>query len=385
MSNPRGKTLDQKIMGNCPKYFGVIFPTEKERKLALIKGLAWHGFYLSITKDFKIFEEFVQINKLCTKDQIVAIRGASEYLPPTILSLIQMSNDGWILNEKEWGQIKASVKDLASRAPNKASDKNETKTTNTSVEPTPQILRKEVVSIYQIFDLEEERWFTEKRIPIDSLENFTKSIFDAKLSQKEYNDLTAFLETRLEEYNSAYHKTDPDLVEGYSKFGQRLLGASIKRINMFISGVKETSEKVKTIQKARRISKPRTKKSGLLAADAQLKHLKFLPSSAELNLPSIDPRKIVGAKIMVTYNVKYKIASIFHSATPDGFSIKGTTLQNFNLEKSKAKGIRKPAEVVPFLKNKTLPQIEVLWGNLTTVERPAKGRINEDTLLLRVI
>jgi hypothetical protein len=155
---------------------------------------------------------------------------------------------------------------------------------------------------------------------------------------------------------------------------------------MYIESLAEAHEKTRVVKKARKISNPKTpRKSKTPAADAQIKHLKFLPASAEYNVSSIDPKKVIGAKVLVTFNTKYRTATIFRSSSPDGFSFKGTTLQGFDEVSSKTRGIRKPQDFIPILKGKSFLSVEKAWKDLTTVERDAKGRINEDTLLLRII
>jgi hypothetical protein len=378
MANPRGITLEKKIMGGRPD-FSTGMPTEKVRNLTLVKGLNWHGFYFDAKKDFSFFKKFVQAHGFCTSDQTKNIQNP-EFLSGSVVSLAKMVEDGWILSPLEHKKIVDHVADLLSRG---ARISSEEAAKESNQVPSAPKMRQQIVAILQYFDVEEELWFKERRVPITKeLDDFKALIFEAKPSKSEMMEILEFLEKRRQEYADAYSKNDEDLIEGYELFGQRLLGVAIKRINMFQVAVTSVEQKTKTVRKARKLT---TVKKLPAKIDAQLKNLKFLPASSEFDIASVDPKKIIGAKVLITYNTKYKSANIYHSKTPEGFSIKGTTLQNFDETKSKTRGIRKPKDVVPMLKSKTLPQIEQMWSRLTTVEREAKGRINEDTLLIRVI
>jgi hypothetical protein len=47
--------------------------------------------------------------------------------------------------------------------------------------------------------------------------------------------------------------------------------------------------------------------------------------------------------------------------------------------------LRKPDEFLPFVLNKTVKQIDTEWKKLTTKSSTPNGRLNNDTILLRVM
>lgn len=388
MANPRGATLEQKILGDRPRHTEIL--EGKPRQLALIKGLNWHAFYFDAKRDLPLFEKFIKQHAGINAADIKYIRAAApSRLAPTIVSLVKMIVDGWIPTDAEQSKIVDHVNDLIAHGKTLVSSSDEPDAVKpTAVEiPRAIALRPQIMSFLQAFDVEEESWFVKRRVPVaDSLEEFKTLVFDAKMTSSEYLEAVSFFEKRLSEYKEAYAKTDPDLTEGYEEFGLRLLGVAVRRIGMYIESLSEAHEKTRVVKKARKISNPKIpRKSKTPAADAQIKNLKFLPASAEYNVSSIDPKKVIGAKVLVTFNTKYRTATIFRSSTPDGFSFKGTTLLGFDETSSKTRGIRKPQDFIPILKGKSFLSVEKAWKDLTTVERAAKGRINEDTLLLRII
>ena len=384
MANPRGATLEQKMMGNRPT-FGA-HADSKQRKLALIQGLNWHVFYFDGKKDFPVFEKFVKSLPGFSPETLKLIHAApTTRLNPSIVSLIKMINDGWIASAQELEKIKNHALELAeySRGENSQSITEKPAEIIERVEPK---YRQPVLDILQTFDVEEESWFTKRRVPVaESLDAFRDLVFESKMTSAEYLSIVDFFEKRKAEYAEAYGKSDEDLTEAYADFGQRLLGVAIRRIGMYLEALAEGHEKTRVVKKAKKITAVKKPTAKTAKVEQQLKSLKFLPASAEYNVSSVDPKKVIGGRLLITFNTKTRVATVFHSSAADGFSFKGTTLQGFDEQKSKSRGIRKPAEFVPVLKNKTLLQIEKAWETLTTVERPAKGRINEDTLFLKVL
>ena len=112
MANPRGATLEQKMMGNRPT-FGA-HADSKQRKLALIQGLNWHAFYFDGKKDFPVFEKFVKSLPGFSAETLKLIHAApTTRLNPSIISLIKMINDGWIASAQELEKIKNHALELA--------------------------------------------------------------------------------------------------------------------------------------------------------------------------------------------------------------------------------------------------------------------------------
>ena len=68
-----------------------------------------------------------------------------------------------------------------------------------------------------------------------------------------------------------------------------------------------------------------------------------------------------------------------------GFSIKGTSLQNFSESKSIQKKLRKPEVSLPEIMNAGKVTLRNFMTGIRAVESPMNGRLNADTILLRVI
>lgn len=136
-------------------------------------------------------------------------------------------------------------------------------------------------------------------------------------------------------------------------------------------------------KKATKVRKPRAKKQK--SAVEVIKNLKFQKEYLPLKIVSVNPADIIGAQQLWVYNTKYKKLSRYDALGPAGISVKGTTLTGFDTEKSVTKILRKPDVTISTLLGAGKIALRKIMSDLKTSETEATGRINSDTILLRVI
>lgn len=164
--------------------------------------------------------------------------------------------------------------------------------------------------------------------------------------------------------------------EGYS----RLTVKQYQDYKKFVNSILETIITYcqdKTIAQTPR--KPRKKKE---KSPIQLtKKVKYL---SEYNkIKSVDPTAIIGAQQVWFYNTKYKVLTKLESNGK--LSIKGTTVIGFDEKSSECKRLRKPDEVISKVLNGGKIILRKIFKELSTKEVTPKGRLNSDTIILRVI
>ena len=171
-------------------------------------------------------------------------------------------------------------------------------------------------------------------------------------------------------------KEDCDQIrEGY---GNRLSGwikfyeEFLQDFDRYIDNKKRTS-----------VRKPRKPKEKL-AVDI-VKRLNYQKDSNELKLVSIPPTDLVGADQVWVYNTKYKAMTVYYTDKREGISVKGTTLINFDPEKSVCKKLRKPEEGIKTVLGGGKIVLKKFMDTLNTKVIVPNGRINEHTILLRAI
>ena len=136
-------------------------------------------------------------------------------------------------------------------------------------------------------------------------------------------------------------------------------------------------------KKAVKIRKPREKK--VKSAVDIVKNLKFQKEDKALKIVSVHPAEIVGCNQLWVYNTKYKKLTQYISMSPQGLQIKGTTLTGWDPEQSVSKGLRKPDITIGELLKAGKVSLRSFMTDLKTTPSSPNGRINEQTILLRVI
>jgi hypothetical protein len=188
--------------------------------------------------------------------------------------------------------------------------------------------------------------------------------------------LQSFYKPLLKELDIATSDKDYEMSEAYSHLGKR----EMNRLHNLVREVVKACDTVAVLAKTTR--KPRKRKekpAGVLVAK-----VKYLKEFADLNMKSVHPEKMVGAEEVWVFNVKYR--KLFQYVAQDGMqlSVKGTTLQNFDPEKSGAKTIRKPDEFFKGVDNMTKRPLTKAFKEIRGVLAKATGRINEECLIVKV-
>jgi hypothetical protein len=75
---------------------------------------------------------------------------------------------------------------------------------------------------------------------------------------------------------------------------------------------------------------------------------------------------------------------VYHALDAAGLNIKGSTIQNFAESKSVQKKLRKPEVTLPELLKAGKVALRNVLTDIRAVESVLTGRINTDTILLRV-
>lgn len=187
----------------------------------------------------------------------------------------------------------------------------------------------------------------------------------------------AFIEPILNDYQSAYDKEDKQIVEGYSHLTRQQLKHRLDQYKKMVDDL----NRLKMATKATR--QPRVKKPK--AIDKQIAKVQYKKEDHEFKVASINPVKVVGAFRLYTFNTKTRALTELVTEDVNGFEISGTSIKNFDTVLSRSVKLRKPEEFLKIVLNKMPKQIDTEWKKLTTKTTGANGRLNVDTILLKVL
>lgn len=168
----------------------------------------------------------------------------------------------------------------------------------------------------------------------------------------------------------------PQLNEGYSNISKKKMREYAKFLGNFV----QTVEKYADFRKANR--KPRVVKPKSPAQ--QTKNLKYRVKYEEIGVSSVIPVEIIGAQSVWFYNTKTKKMSVYRTDSALGLQMKGQTVQNYDPEMSEQKTIRKPEETIKNLLGANKVATRKFLDTISTKKQSVNGRINADTLILRV-
>lgn len=116
-------------------------------------------------------------------------------------------------------------------------------------------------------------------------------------------------------------------------------------------------------------------------ASALVKKLKYLPVHNDYHLASIDPENVVGATTLYTFETKKRLLKKYTAMGTAGIEVSGTTLKNVV---GTSKKIRKPEEQLSGFGTLPITKAEKVFTSTKAVEKKCTGRMNAETIILRV-
>lgn len=179
------------------------------------------------------------------------------------------------------------------------------------------------------------------------------------------------------QYDEVLNTDDKDLKEAYSNFTK----PQLKKIVGYFDQVILDCQKVSGNSIKSR--KPRKRK--VKTPDQLASKLNFMKEFPDLKLKSIDPTSIIGVMQLWIYNIKTRKLGVYHADDAGGLSIKGSSIINFSESKSIQKKLRKPEVTIPDVLTGGKVFMRTAMENIRAVESSLNGRINKDTILLKVM
>lgn len=170
---------------------------------------------------------------------------------------------------------------------------------------------------------------------------------------------------------------DDQLREAYRHLSRK----NVKKLIEFYQLIMDACDQVSAEAKVNK--KPRAKK--VKPAEDLVKKVKFKTSDDKLGIVSVPPSQLIKAQSVLIYNTKSRKIGYYVAKNSEGLGVKGTSLTNFT-EMSVQKTLRKPLEQLKELKEQNTQKRVETWfaKNVKTTETKLNGRLNEDTVLLKI-
>ena len=172
-------------------------------------------------------------------------------------------------------------------------------------------------------------------------------------------------------------KADKELKEYYEGYTSKRL---LNLLHVYAAIVKDAERLSSNASTAR---KPRKKKP--VSFEKMVAKIKYKVKDDALKLQSVDPVKVVGAIQLWVYNTKTRKLGVYNAEDESGLKVKGTTILNFYENTSISKTLRKPEVTLSLVTGGGKIALRKVMEGINAKGIKLNGRINKDTLLLRVV
>ena len=171
-------------------------------------------------------------------------------------------------------------------------------------------------------------------------------------------------------------KADEQLREGYAHRSKK----QIKNLIAFYQEIMSACDMLAQEAKVNRA--PRARKTQ--PKEKVVAKMKYMKSNEPLKLVSINPTDIIGAKELWIFNTKTRKLGKYVASEFNDLGVKGTTITGFDEFKSIQKTVRKPEDKLKEFKAAGKVQLRKFLEDINATDTKMNGRINEDTVLLKV-
>jgi len=175
------------------------------------------------------------------------------------------------------------------------------------------------------------------------------------------------------------------LKEGYAHRDKKYMATWLKAHEKIIQACDMIIESAKATRRPR--------KAKVYSAEKLVQKMKFKKQDDKYSLVSINPADIIYAHELWVFNTKTRKIGKYVAKDPDpqkmqrpgsGLQVKGTTITGFHEEESIQKTLRKPEEQLKEFKSAGKVALRKFMDDIKTTDTKLNGRINPETILLKV-
>ena len=199
------------------------------------------------------------------------------------------------------------------------------------------------------------------------VENEVKPMHASKIAE--------YFKKRTADWIEVIESKDPYIKESYPRSRKEMIEAA-----KFFGAITTDAEKLAANKNAAR--KPRKKKA--VSVEKKVAKLNYKKDDTEAKLVSINPVKIMGAEKLWVYNVKNRRLGVYVAMDSSGLSVKGSTIENYKYGESISKTLRKPEAILKKVLDGGKIVLRKVMSDINSKPSELNGRINKDTILLRV-
>lgn len=362
-----------KLMAGKEPEASLVNYKNKDYKQRLITMLNWYTSARTSKDAVKYLETWMKSNKF-SKEAIDAVQRYNGLTWDTTGWLARMMTRGATLSQEHRNQIEqkiaVAVERMKSVAAPEEAVKGPVKSIQDHMREKTQELLGELEGDFDSWNAGEDGF--------EYAEGAYYNVLVARNTPKAYTDaIVAWADSKLKEFGTVLLTKDKEIKEGYSNFSKKQLGEVIKWFN----GVKISAQKYADFKKVQKAPRKRKEKPASVVA-AKMKYMALSDTYGK----GLHPVELVGAQQAWLFNVKTRALSVYNATGATGLTMKGSTLYNYDPETSKVKRLRanKAEALVKELRDAGKVALRKFMAGVKATEYDATGRVNKDTLIVRV-
>jgi hypothetical protein len=369
----RTKLQDEKYTGTEVSWVGYDKLSEEKQRSLQHRAFGYYNYHYTPSDLRKNIVAYGQANWAWSKEDIRAFNECEDgRVGMALCSWATMKLNGF--SEPETDYIKNKVAELLAYGAARLAEKD-AKDGKPVVKRTVQDHMNE--KFYDIVG-DIEAWLDAASAGTEYPADMVAWMRERNVPQAFVNRIGAYYTPVMEELESAKAKgADAELKAAYKHYDKD----RFKRVSSFFAQLTEalsTYGQVKKATRAARVKKPVSK-------EKMIKKVKYATEDTDLNLVSINPVDVIGAKELWVYNKKTRKLGKYVAAADSGtLGIKGTAILGFDPKSSISKTVRKPEVVMKKFMAAGKVQLRTWMDELSTTGVQMNGRLNADTLLLKV-
>lgn len=365
-TKPR-KTASETYLINV-KYMGKEPIFTPGHKMSYIEHALAYNWY-NMMSDTEEAREFLvtyleETNRSEEAEQISFI--PDNYLPPTICWIARMKLNGLIVPENTDEYFERVLK--------------KTITNHTDIKASTAVVNSEKLSVAEYSRIKVIDFCSD--LEDDIMAGTSFSMYDRLKAVDFPSKLTSrvryFFEPLLDEVQGALDKSDPDLVEGYSRYTTKQLKAKVAVLSQLIDDCERYGSNTKK-SKAPRQKKP-------LSVEKKFKHFKYKVEDEDLKIASAKVTDIVGAQEVWMYNTSMKQLTVLRALDRGGLDIKRSSIIGYDYTCSYTKRAGRNIETtITTITTGGKVALRKLMEEITSSEIELSDRSTANTIILRVV
>jgi hypothetical protein len=352
--------IESKTTGGEPKFSALTLVTELE----MSKALNWYNQNKDSKFAYKSIFEYAKKNKLNFDTDTINSQST------TFGFLCRILNNGAILNDSSQKWFDERLNKMLEVVVEKTTVVVEKETPGPSIQDRIAEKTSEIAGELEgIIDDYILSGFTKHSSPYAFMQDKAKGVHANKI-------IDIFKRNRAQ-YDEALTTTDEQLIESWSCYSKSQIKKLVALCDLIIT------DAIKIVDSASQSRKPRKRKQK--SPEQLIARLLYQEAYAPSDLKSEEPKKIIGAQQLWVYNTKTKKLGTYVAEDASGLSVRGSTIIGYSEAKSITKTLRKPDEIIPQVINGGKVYLRNVITDLTTKESLLTGRINTDTILLKIL